>query len=182
MDQSAPKDLDSDDVMILDAFQEIYVWLGVNSNISERQKALDIVQKYLNTDPTGRSQEDTMLLVVKQGFEAQSFCAHFAGWDVNFWLNRLNYEELRDQIKMNVTQKTQIVETVQEAQKIFTKTYSLEKLRAPREFLPYGVDPINKESHLSDEDFKQAFGITRIEYQKLIRWKQLELKKKVGLF
>lgn len=38
-----------------------------------------------------------------------------------------------------------MVETVEEAQQVFTKTYPVEKLRVPVDLLPYGVDPANKE-------------------------------------
>lgn len=45
-----------------------------------------------------------------------------------------------------------------------------------------GIDVANKELYLEDEHFQAAFGKNREEYSKLPKWRQVLLKKKVGLF
>jgi len=48
--------------------------------------------------------------------------------------------------------------------------------------LPKGVDPVNKEKYLSDEDFLSMFGITKAEYEKKPGWKRELLKKQCGIY
>ena len=44
----------SDDVMILDAGEEVYVWIGQEADEEEKVKGLKMAQNYLDTDPTMR--------------------------------------------------------------------------------------------------------------------------------
>ncbi|CAG9794016.1 unnamed protein product [Diatraea saccharalis] len=48
--------------------------------------------------------------------------------------------------------------------------------------LPEHVDPNHLERHLSDTDFREAFGMTKEEFSALPAWKQTNMKKDVGLF
>uniref|UniRef100_A0AAQ5ZYX0 HP domain-containing protein n=1 Tax=Amphiprion ocellaris TaxID=80972 RepID=A0AAQ5ZYX0_AMPOC len=48
--------------------------------------------------------------------------------------------------------------------------------------LPEGVDPSQKEKHLSDSDFNCVFGITKDDFASLPHWKQLSMKKEKGMF
>ena len=47
---------------------------------------------------------------------------------------------------------------------------------------PPNVDPTNREKYLSDDDFKQIFNMTKIEFQLLDKFKRLSLKKEKKLF
>ena len=47
---------------------------------------------------------------------------------------------------------------------------------------PVGVDPAHREAHLSEADFEKYFKMTRDAFGGLAAWKQLQLKKKLGLF
>ena len=47
---------------------------------------------------------------------------------------------------------------------------------------PVGVDPAHREAHLTEEDFEKHFKMTREAFGDLAGWKQLQLKKKLGLF
>jgi len=61
-------------------------------------------------------------------------------------------------------------------------TYGLEQLTAGARW-PAGVDPTVRESYLSDREFEEVFGGTaKGDFYRLPRWKQLALKKEVGLF
>ena len=44
----------SDDVMILDAGDEVYVWIGEEADEEEKSNGLAMAKKYLDTDPTLR--------------------------------------------------------------------------------------------------------------------------------
>ncbi|XP_030021747.2 supervillin isoform X2 [Manduca sexta] len=48
--------------------------------------------------------------------------------------------------------------------------------------LPDHVDPHHLEKHLSEQDFLEAFGMTKEDFSVLPAWKQTNLKKDVGLF
>lgn len=63
------------------------------------------------------------------------------------------------------------------------KTFAPDELlhRAAAE-LPEGVDPAEKEKHLSDEDFTSIFGMTKDDFASLPHWKKLSMKKEKGMF
>ena len=39
-----------------------------------------------------------------------------------------------------------------------------------------------KESYLSDEEFREVFGMGKVEFEGLAGWKKVEMKKSAGLF
>ena len=44
----------SDDVMVLDAGDELYVWIGKDSDASEKENGQEMAKKYIDADPTSR--------------------------------------------------------------------------------------------------------------------------------
>ncbi|ESO94636.1 hypothetical protein LOTGIDRAFT_227360 [Lottia gigantea] len=77
-------DLVVEDVMLLDAWDTIYVWIGNEANKQEKDEATRVAIEYLKTDPSGRD-EDTPILKIKQGFEPPSFTGFFGVWDRELW-------------------------------------------------------------------------------------------------
>ena len=73
-------DLVSEDVMLLDVGDSVFVWLGCNSNRQEKCACVDSAREYLRTDPAGRD-ENAPILVVKQGYEPPHFTGIFGHWD-----------------------------------------------------------------------------------------------------
>lgn len=71
------KDLVADDVMILDSGDEIYVWVGKDSDEEERKKAMEMAKEYLAKDPSHRDENNTLIFTVKQGDEPSSFTCVF---------------------------------------------------------------------------------------------------------
>lgn len=169
------QDLLEDDVMLLDTFDEIYVWVGKGANRLERQKALETAINYLKSDPTGRTEDDTRLIQIKQGYEPSTFTSHFHGWDHSRWRSGLYKKEAFDQ-----PAETGHISTVQEELEKLHQNYSYQQLVQKR--LPEGVDPIYKEKYLTENEFYQIFGVSKETFYKKPKWKQLELKKQVGLF
>lgn len=55
------------------------------------------------------------------------------------------------------------------------------QLKAPGPY-PMGVDPIQREVYLSEEEFESLFGMCREDFNDEPRWKKIEKKKKLGLF
>lgn len=74
-------DLTTEDILVLDCCREIYVWIGCHSDLNSRQQALNIGQKFLETDilVEGLSLE-TPIYVVTEGHEPPFFTCFFA-WD-----------------------------------------------------------------------------------------------------
>lgn len=65
-------DLIEDDVMLLDAGDTIFLWIGEQSNDEERKFSRNLVAEYMKTDPSQRD-EDTPLIIIKQGYEPPNF-------------------------------------------------------------------------------------------------------------
>lgn len=62
------QDLIEEDVMILDTYSEVYVWIGRGANDEEKKESLKIAQEYITSDPSGRDMDSTLLLQVKTMF------------------------------------------------------------------------------------------------------------------
>uniref|UniRef100_A0A8C9VK43 Villin-1 n=1 Tax=Scleropages formosus TaxID=113540 RepID=A0A8C9VK43_SCLFO len=77
-------DLDEDDVMLLDIWDQIILWIGKGANQTEKDAAVTTAQEYLKTHPGGRDVE-TPILLVKQGFEPPTFTGWFHAWDPQKW-------------------------------------------------------------------------------------------------
>ena len=53
-DKHPSQDLVSDDVMVLDAGDELYVWIGKDSDECEKENGLQMAKQYIDADPTSR--------------------------------------------------------------------------------------------------------------------------------
>ncbi|XP_061680669.1 gelsolin-like [Syngnathoides biaculeatus] len=76
-------DLETDDVMILDTCQQLFVWIGKDANEPEKSGAGRIAQEYLESDPSGR--HGVPVTTIKQGEEPPSFTGWFHAWDAALW-------------------------------------------------------------------------------------------------
>ncbi|CAG5861638.1 unnamed protein product [Menidia menidia] len=76
-------DLATDDVMILDTWDQIFVWIGRDANMMEKTGAPKIAQDYVNSDPSGR--RGIAVTTIKQGQELPSFTGWFHAWDPKMW-------------------------------------------------------------------------------------------------
>ena len=77
-------DLSEDDVMVLDTWDSIFIWVGVNSTREEVVKAEKLVAEYLKSDPTGRDL-DMPIMKIHQGCEPPTFIGFFGVWDPDSW-------------------------------------------------------------------------------------------------
>jgi hypothetical protein len=75
-------DLDPTDVMILDAYYELYVWIGKGSTQREKEEGVKVAQDYIKLADDGRPTE-CPIYVVNQGYEPPQFTVYFQGWDDN---------------------------------------------------------------------------------------------------
>ncbi|CAD6191665.1 unnamed protein product [Caenorhabditis auriculariae] len=74
------EDLDGDDVMILDALNTIYVWVGASANTNEKREAENTAKKYLEQGKLPRHKK-TQIETIFQGREPPSFKKFFPRWD-----------------------------------------------------------------------------------------------------
>uniref|UniRef100_A0A914MH67 Gelsolin-like domain-containing protein n=1 Tax=Meloidogyne incognita TaxID=6306 RepID=A0A914MH67_MELIC len=88
------EDLDGDDVMILDALNTIYVWIGNGANTQERDAAKSTAQKYLETDSMPRHKK-AAIEVIYQGEEPPPFKKLFPEWDEKLFKTPRTVENMR---------------------------------------------------------------------------------------
>uniref|UniRef100_A0A4W6DBP7 Villin like n=1 Tax=Lates calcarifer TaxID=8187 RepID=A0A4W6DBP7_LATCA len=200
VDDFAQSDLDEEDVMLLDTWEEIFFWVGNLANQQETKEAWNSAQEYLRTHPAGRD-PDTPIIFVKQGYEPPTFTGWFNAWDPHKWSGGNSYEEMKKKLS-DAASISQITVDVNNAN--LNKSpggmgggsyrapggprgsgmYLDPQLlinKSPSE-LPQGVDPSQREEYLSDADFENLLGTTRPDFQRLPKWRQNDLKKKAGLF
>ncbi|XP_017280996.1 gelsolin a isoform X1 [Kryptolebias marmoratus] len=77
-------DLAMDDVMILDTWEQVFVWIGNEAQEEEKTEAMASAVRYIETDPASRDPR-TPIVKLKQGFEPPTFTGWFLGWDHDYW-------------------------------------------------------------------------------------------------
>ncbi|XP_035507916.1 villin-1 isoform X1 [Morone saxatilis] len=97
VDDFAQIDLDEEDVMLLDTWEEIFLWVGNLANQYETKEAWNCAQEYLRTHPAGRD-PDTPIIFVKQGYEPPTFTGWFSAWDPHKWSGGNSYEEMKKKL------------------------------------------------------------------------------------
>uniref|UniRef100_A0A3B3YJD6 HP domain-containing protein n=1 Tax=Poecilia mexicana TaxID=48701 RepID=A0A3B3YJD6_9TELE len=161
--QFTQDDLSEDDIMLLDTWDQLFLWIGKEANEVERKEAVVTSQEYLRTHPGDRD-PDTPIVLIKQGFEPPTFTGWFGAWDPSKWSVSLSDAENA------------------EAEKTFQPFPPDMLVNKQPDELPEGVDPSAKEKHLSDADFASVFGLSKDMFVSLPQWRQLKLKKEKGLF
>jgi hypothetical protein len=75
-------DLLQDDVMLLDVYNALYVWVGNSANDTEKKAAAEVSRKYIAAcaETDGRD-ASTNIITIKAGSEPPMFTCHFLGWD-----------------------------------------------------------------------------------------------------
>ncbi|CAL8317875.1 unnamed protein product [Lota lota] len=77
-------DLATDDVMILDTWDQVFVWIGNEAQEEEKTEAMASALRYIETDPANRDHR-TPIVKIKQTFEPPTFTGWFLGWDMDYW-------------------------------------------------------------------------------------------------
>ncbi|XP_061689947.1 advillin isoform X2 [Syngnathoides biaculeatus] len=180
--QFTQDDLNEDDVMLLDTWDQVLLWLGNNANKVERKEAVVSSQEYLRSHPGGRDPE-TPIVLIKQGFEPPTFTGWFTAWDPYKWSEGKSYEQQKKELG-NLTCPADDVDVHSSGESdAGFHFFPVEVLvKKPGSELPGDVDPTHKERYLTDADFCDIFGITKDQFAGLPRWRQLNLKKEKGLF
>ncbi|XP_034544371.1 advillin [Notolabrus celidotus] len=180
--QFTQDDLNEDDVMLLDTWDQVFLWIGKDTNEVERTESVVTSQEYLRTHPGDRD-PDTPIVLIKQGFEPPTFTGWFTAWDPSKWSGGKSYEELKKEL--GDAASPLLVSTEQscvESEKTYQSFPPDALINKQANELPEGVDPGQKEKYLSDSDFSDVFGITKDDFVSLSGWKQLNMKKEKGMF
>ncbi|RVE58809.1 hypothetical protein OJAV_G00197440 [Oryzias javanicus] len=222
----AQSDLDEDDVMLLDTWEELFLWVGKHANKSETSDSWTSAQEYLRSHPAGRDL-DTPIIFIKQGHEPPTFTGWFNAWDPLKWKEENVYDGMKNKMRDEVDFITHITADLSHTGiggdgyrapggpmsspppyrthglDLSPKSPTSPKAKIPpfptsigggkyldpkllvnkdASELPEGVDPSQREEHLSDMDFESLLGTNRADFQRLPKWRQNDLKKKAGLF
>nr|WAQ15589.1 villin [Halisarca dujardinii] len=172
----AQEDMVEEDVMILDIYDSLYVWVGRGANDTEKKEALRVAQEYVKSDPSGRDPDACTMTQIKQGFEPLMFTSHFLDWNPELWTNDASFETYRQSLQGKATSAN--VATASKVYEVREIPYS--QLKGGK--CPEGVDPTNKEKYLSEDEFKAVLKVTIDEFNKMPKWKQNDTKKKAELF
>ncbi|KAM7359960.1 gelsolin isoform 2-T3 [Cochliomyia hominivorax] len=91
-------DLDMDDVMLMDAGDEIYMWVGSGATADENGKILDMAKKYIKSEPTERTIDTVSVIRITQDHEPRAFKRMFPTWEEGYWQGIPSYEDVRKQV------------------------------------------------------------------------------------
>ena len=182
----AQDDLDNDDVMLLDTFNEVFVWVGAKSNETERKMALETAIEFVKSASDGRD-PDTPIYRVSAGNEPPNFTAQFLGWDPAL-ASSLEDPYERKMRELGAQSGAQAggaaaapaPVSAQDALAEYSKKYSYEDLK--NRTIPSTVDQTKLEEYLEDADFATIFKMSRDEFSKLPGWKKQNKKKEAKLF
>lgn len=178
----AQEDLEEDDVMILDAWKELFVWVGESARTEEKREAVKTAVEYVKTDPRGRSADMTMM-VIKQGAEPVAFKSYFVAWEPQMWNKKMSYEDQLNAIKQDNDKVDENAWSMTEwEEKLKPKSFPLEVLTKKGEDLPEEVNPTKKELHLEDAEFERLFKMSKKEWEAYPQWKKNQMKKQLDLF
>lgn len=75
------EDLFNDDCFILDAYNTIYVWIGNQSNKTERRGVNKRAEKYLQELKDSRNKDNICIEEVLAGYEPPQFQVQFIQWE-----------------------------------------------------------------------------------------------------
>ena len=176
----AQEDLIEDDIMLLDTYNEIFLWIGQGANDLEKKAALETAINFLKSSDDGRTVESTPILIVKQGFEPSLFTAHFVGWDPKKASSTIaDYDRLKAELIASGGPAAG-VSTAQAELAKFSATYPYARLLEKP--LPEGVDPTSLENHLNEDEFQTVFKMSKQDLLALPKWKRDTVKKGAKLF
>ncbi|KAI0222161.1 Advillin [Lamellibrachia satsuma] len=177
------EDVVTDDVFILDAYDNIFLWIGEDARPEEKTMAMDAAIEYLETDPSGRD-TDTPIFSVKQGYEPPDFIGYFGVWDRELWSGGKSYEQLKKELgEKNLSLEKIRSKSTSSGDMSFTDVgkFPLEVLQQKDE-LPDGVDKDHKEKHLSSNDFQTLFKMSYEQFIQMPFWKRERSKKEHKLW
>jgi len=179
----AQSDLIEEDVMMLDCGLELFVWIGKNANAEEKKGALKLAIDYIKGDLSGRTPDNTVLMVLQQSVEPPNFTGHFMGW-ADAPSAGPSYEELKKALASGKAVPQAATSVAAELAKFdLGQTFTWAELTGKSDALEkVGMDLTKKEQFLIPAEFTSKFAMSLADFNKLPGWKREALKKKIGIF
>mmetsp|Transcript_35945 Transcript_35945/g.55229 ORF Transcript_35945/g.55229 Transcript_35945/m.55229 type:complete len:212 (+) Transcript_35945:1909-2544(+) len=179
-------DLNNNDVMVLDVYSTMYLWIGRHSNATEKKNVRAKVQKYVDNLTDGRDKEKIQFVELEPCSEPSNFTTHFPEWEDEVseqWLQPDPYTALQEKIaaERKAHQDAKWGGKNEESKFLDPETNKFE-LEELQKGTPEGVPPNARQKYLKPDVFQTTFGMSMEDFEKLKDWKQKELKKKVKLF
>ncbi|XP_066588431.1 LOW QUALITY PROTEIN: supervillin-like [Prorops nasuta] len=171
-------------LFLLDNKNEIWIWQGWWPDTeaedqsgskavrwqAEKRAAMTVAMQYWKK--THPETSKVPIHLVWAGLEPLEFINLFPTWTYRDDIAALNIEDGRN--------PGEILSVENELARLTQSTYPpAQLLQRP---LPEGVDPTRLEIYLSSQHFKELLGMDKEEFQHLPVWKQVNLKKEIGLF
>ena len=106
------EDLINDDIMLLDTYSTIYVWIGNRSNDFEKRGAFKAAAAYLNSVNDGRDKAEVQIVDVQAGKEPPMFTSYFPQWRLDKaqkWLDENPVKLMEGKLLKGVTVKMEEV-------------------------------------------------------------------------
>ena len=151
-------DLNNEDVMLLDTYTEVFVWIGGNATVEEESLSMEFAAKYIEeaSKTDGRSL-NTPKVKVQAGKEPFIFTKHFLDWDENYLeKNKFvdPYEAKLARMKAAQTSSPAPIERVASLKKVESpavEIYSKPSQETPPERKPFYALPKRDSKILTDE-------------------------------
>ena len=178
-------DLNVNDVMVLDAYSTIFMWMGPKANKVEIEKSASKCEKYVQSLTDGRVPEKIQLVPIDPGSEPNNFRAFFPEWEdevTETWFQLDPYAAAMAKLEAEKAASAQAKWGTQTSKDFSDPTKQKFDIEVLRKGCPEGVQPDKKESYLSDEQFQEVFGCNQEAFEQLKPWKQKDIKKAKGLF
>jgi advillin len=202
-------DLNDEDVMLLDCYTAVFVWVGSQSSTVEKTKSMEFAAQFVQDANDGRD-PDCPIMRVSAGVEPAMFTAQFVGWDSSLAEKNKFVDPYQAKLDALAKEKAQKLAAAEAAAPAATTTTSSTPSKAApvattapaasvtqsapassggvfsyealKSGIPDGVDPTMKETYLSDAEFQTLFGTSKAEFAKQPGWKRQAKKKELGLF
>ncbi|KAG5306405.1 SVIL protein, partial [Pseudoatta argentina] len=138
---------------------------------AERRAAMKIAIRYWRETRNAQT-TNLPIYLIWAGLEPLQFINLFPEWTYRDDVAELNIEDGRN--------SGEVLTVENELARLTQSTYPpAQLLQRP---LPDGVDPTCLELYLSQQHFQELLGMSKEEFQQLPVWKQVNLKKDIGLF
>ncbi|XP_041366221.1 advillin-like [Gigantopelta aegis] len=172
------EDISDEDIVVMDTFDEVFVWCGRTKDVDQRKGVAQIAKDYIASDVAGRDDIDVLVNFVSQGAEPRSFTMHFKAWSTEGYGGKAAYDLVRKRLRQENAKINVDVELVDRTYE--TKPHYPYKVLTSK-LVSEGIKIDHKQHHLSNEDFEEATGRTREQFYLYPVWKQEQMLRSARL-
>jgi hypothetical protein len=177
------EDLIADDVMLLDLYSELFVWVGKDSTKEEKDKAFQLALDYVKNATDGRP-PSIPTYKVNAGMEPPNFTACFQGWDAKKAAAAGGdvYAAAVAAAKAGGGEMKLQAVSASDIGYLDWKTVHFELAKLQTNPVPEKVNPAEREMYLADAEFEKIFKMKKDVWHAQPKWKKEQAKKANKLF